>query len=185
MADTNYRLEFKMPPTVRMYFTGLLIALSAETQHLCLELFDIVGKDYDRLAALEARLKEYDGALQNESAVEVNILRGKIKLNRQSALKIADALDYDELKSENERLKDELARLTDESEPDQCDVEGCADEVSSQGNEWRETGYWCLCLDHSRLTDDSPVNQPQMKESAISREKSRDENGVLPIGVKR
>ena len=61
-----------------------------------------------------------------------------------------------------------------------CDVEGCAEWVEAQGGMWRETGYWCLCRDHSRSYREGKP-QPKMKQRAIDRETSRGEDGCLPI----
>ena len=56
-----------------------------------------------------------------------------------------------------------------------CDVEGCAEWVSSQGMAWRDTGYWCVCDNHTMLSRrDAP--QPKMKQRAINREAKRDCN---------
>lgn len=60
----------------------------------------------------------------------------------------------------------------------QCDVEGCKGVSCSGGECWNETGYWCVCPKHSQeFRDGKP--QPKMKQSAIDRENSRDENGYL------
>ncbi len=59
-----------------------------------------------------------------------------------------------------------------------CDVKGCDDIVCSQGGAWRETGYWCVCPKHAQEARDKKP-QPQMKQSAIDREASRDENGIV------
>lgn len=64
-------------------------------------------------------------------------------------------------------------------EPALCDVEGCKNEVSSQGCSWRETGYWCICYKHSAAARFGEP-QPKMKQSAIEREASRDADGILP-----
>lgn len=61
-----------------------------------------------------------------------------------------------------------------------CDVEGCPGWVVAQGGMWRETGYWCLCSDHSRVHQEGKP-QPQMKTRAIKREASRGKDGCLPI----
>lgn len=60
-----------------------------------------------------------------------------------------------------------------------CDVESCPGWVVAQGGMWKETGYWCLCDEHS---SDSRKGKPQpkMKQRAVDREASRDENGRLP-----
>ena len=61
-----------------------------------------------------------------------------------------------------------------------CDVDGCNIEGCNGGGCWRETGYWTVCQIHSaQFREGKP--QPQMKQSAIDRENSRDENGCLPI----
>ena len=61
-----------------------------------------------------------------------------------------------------------------------CDVDGCAGWVDNQGCGWREGGYWCLCGDcYGKACKGEP--QPNMKERAITRENSRDENGSLPM----
>ena len=62
---------------------------------------------------------------------------------------------------------------------DICDVEGCMEWVVSQGTGWAETGYWCLCREHSQSSRIDP--QPKMKQRAMDREASRDERGYLPM----
>ncbi|HRH46750.1 MAG TPA: hypothetical protein PKY82_34210 [Pyrinomonadaceae bacterium] len=71
-------------------------------------------------------------------------------------------------------IQSELAELS----RDVCDVEGCELEPVSGGNAWRETGYWSVCSNHSRLSRQGE-GQPQMKSEAIEREQSRDSNGYL------
>ncbi len=62
-----------------------------------------------------------------------------------------------------------------------CDVDGCNQESSSNGGNWSETGYWCLCPKHSKLARDGG-EQPKMKQSAINRENKRDKTtGILTI----
>jgi len=53
-----------------------------------------------------------------------------------------------------------------------CDVAKCPNEVCSQGCDWRDTGYWCVCSTHSRQHRDGK-RRPKMKQRAIKREKSR------------
>ena len=69
----------------------------------------------------------------------------------------------------------------EESEPyfGWCDVDGCDKEGCSGGNAWRKSGYWKVCYKHS-ADFRSGLPQPKMKQSAIDREASRDENGYLP-----
>jgi hypothetical protein len=53
-----------------------------------------------------------------------------------------------------------------------CDVEGCENEGANGGGCWRETGYWTVCSKHSsKYRAGEP--QPQMKQTAIDREKRR------------
>lgn len=61
----------------------------------------------------------------------------------------------------------------------QCDVEGCEGVSCNNGNHWGKE-YWCLCAEHSKDKREGKP-QPIMKQSAIDRENSRDENGCLPI----
>lgn len=51
-----------------------------------------------------------------------------------------------------------------------CDVEGCPEWVETQGTNWGNEGYWCLCANHSHSKD----TFPKMKQRAIDRENSRD-----------
>lgn len=62
-----------------------------------------------------------------------------------------------------------------------CDVEGCENEGCCGGTDWRESGYWTICMEHSKdFREGKP--QPKMKPEAIEREKSRDpKTGLLPI----
>ena len=60
-----------------------------------------------------------------------------------------------------------------------CDVNGCPGWVVAQGGMWEETGYWCLCGEHSQ-THREGKPQPEMKQRAIDREASRDADGRLP-----
>lgn len=64
-----------------------------------------------------------------------------------------------------------------------CDVKDCAEWVVAQGGMWRETGYWCLCSNHSRAHREGKV-QPEMKQRAVEREARRGDDGCLPIGAK-
>ena len=61
-----------------------------------------------------------------------------------------------------------------------CDVEGCPGWVEAQGGMWRETGYWCLCREHSHAYREGEP-QPKMKQRAIDREASRGDDGCLPV----
>lgn len=61
----------------------------------------------------------------------------------------------------------------------QCDVEGCEQVSCCGGTCWRDTGYWSVCPDHSAMHRRGDP-QPQMKQSSIDKEKTRDENGLLP-----
>ena len=60
-----------------------------------------------------------------------------------------------------------------------CDVEGCENEGCCGGTCWSETGHWRVCSKHSQQHREGSL-QPQMKQAAIDRENSRDENGYLP-----
>ena len=61
-----------------------------------------------------------------------------------------------------------------------CDVEGCEHEACNSGGCWRETGFWKVCGDHSRMWREGE-KQPHMKQEAIDRENSRDKvTGFLP-----
>lgn len=88
---------------------------------------------------------------------------------------------------ENKQLRDKLLKLQKENNIDpywyfpQCDVEGCESVSSDGGGCWRETGYWSVCPEHSRMWREGKP-QPQMKQSAIDKEATRDkETGILPI----
>jgi len=37
-----------------------------------------------------------------------------------------------------------------------CDVDGCAEFVSNQGINWRDKGYWCLCIEHGFSKNNMP-----------------------------
>ena len=63
-----------------------------------------------------------------------------------------------------------------------CDVKRCSGWVEAQGGMWADTGYWCLCAEHSASCRRGNP-QPQMKQRAMAREASRDETGRLPIGL--
>jgi hypothetical protein len=64
-----------------------------------------------------------------------------------------------------------------------CDVEGCENEGCSGGVAWNTTGHWIVCSHHS-LMNRKGKPQPKMKQAAIERERSRDENGRLPLNSK-
>lgn len=91
------------------------------------------------------------------------------------------------LKEEIERLRKALkeqCKINDAKENDpywywpQCDVEDCVGVSCSGGIAWNNTGYWSVCPKHSQdYRDGKP--QPQMKQSAINREASRDKDGRL------
>lgn len=73
------------------------------------------------------------------------------------------------------------ANNEEEEEKSCCDVEGCEGETENGGGCWRETGYWTVCSDHSKMHRDGNP-QPKMKQSAIDREKSRDpKTGCITI----
>lgn len=59
-----------------------------------------------------------------------------------------------------------------------CDIEGCDNEGASGGNCWRDTGYWTVCMKHSQEYREGKP-QPKMMQSAIDREKTRGEDGIL------
>jgi hypothetical protein len=54
-----------------------------------------------------------------------------------------------------------------------CDIGGCDKEGACGGTGWRETGYWILCSDHSRMAREGQ-KQPTMKQSAVDKESHRD-----------
>lgn len=60
-----------------------------------------------------------------------------------------------------------------------CNVEGCDNEAANGGGCWRETGYWTVCSKHARMHREGKP-QPKMKQSAIDREKTRGEDGIIP-----
>jgi hypothetical protein len=72
--------------------------------------------------------------------------------------------------------------MKEESYWPECDVEGCENESCNGGTCWKETGYWSVCSKHSQMHREGKP-QPKMKQSAIDRENSRDENGYLPISA--
>ena len=61
-----------------------------------------------------------------------------------------------------------------------CDVKNCPEWVTNQGMGWRNTGYWCLCSGHHEQSR-SGKPKSQMKQRAMKRENSRNENGCLPV----
>ncbi len=61
-----------------------------------------------------------------------------------------------------------------------CDAAGCKQKATSGGCNYRDTGYWSLCMEHGILSVQAGNPQPKMKRSAIKREKSRLPNGYLP-----
>ena len=60
-----------------------------------------------------------------------------------------------------------------------CNVYGC-DNKGTKGGCWRETGYWTVCLKHATQWSKGKP-QPQMKRSAIDREKRRCETRIAKI----
>ncbi len=63
-----------------------------------------------------------------------------------------------------------------------CDVKGCKKESSSGGIQWSGTGYWNICAEHSKeWLAGNPI--PDLKRSALKREKRRGEDGLLPPNV--
>jgi hypothetical protein len=60
-----------------------------------------------------------------------------------------------------------------------CDVDGCNENEASGGGYWRDTGYWLLCSKHCDAGR-KELPQPQMKQEAIQRERSRRPDGTLP-----
>lgn len=88
---------------------------------------------------------------------------------------------YATLAAEIKQLRERIAELEREIAGDAifCDVKGCENESSNQGNAWRDAGYWCVCFDHSNAARNGAA-MPQMKAEAIVREASRDERGFLP-----
>ena len=69
--------------------------------------------------------------------------------------------------------------ILEDSDGVSCDVENCYEPISGSGCSWRETGYWCCCLEHNKLArQNEPC--PIMKKRAIERESRRDkETGIL------
>ncbi len=65
----------------------------------------------------------------------------------------------------------------------QCDVKGCEGVSCNGGGCWRDTGYWTVCSEHSQMHRENK-SQPQMKLSAIKREKARDKDGYLKLLIK-
>lgn len=62
----------------------------------------------------------------------------------------------------------------------QCDVEGCEGVSCNGGGCWRETGYWQVCPEHSKMFREGKP-QPKMKQSSIDKEATRDKvTGYLP-----
>jgi len=53
-----------------------------------------------------------------------------------------------------------------------CDVKGCCGFIVAQGCAWPDTGYWCVCADHSDAARKGEP-QPTMKTRAVKREKKR------------
>ena len=63
-----------------------------------------------------------------------------------------------------------------------CDVYGCHNENCNGGGCWKETGYWQVCSEHSRMFRGGKP-QPRMKPNAIKREKLRQADGCLPANI--
>jgi len=61
-----------------------------------------------------------------------------------------------------------------------CNVEECENEGANGGCCWSETGYWTVCSKHASDYREG-LPQPQMKQSAIDREKKRGADGVLVL----
>jgi hypothetical protein len=53
-----------------------------------------------------------------------------------------------------------------------CDVQGCNMTAVNQGGHWKDSGYWCVCTEHSQMGRDGKL-RPRMKREAIEREKNR------------
>ena len=83
--------------------------------------------------------------------------------------------EMDEIISAVNKTTDNLNELF----TDRCDIKGCNPPVTSQGVAWQEKGYWCVCSQHTDMARKN-VLMPQMKQKAIDRENSRDEQGFLP-----
>lgn len=96
-----------------------------------------------------------------------------IESRRGNIRELTTAEIVEELTSELEQQRDEEKQIEYEPYFGWCDVEGCKNEGSGGGIGWRETGYWTLCMDHNRMARESK-KQPEMKQSAIDRENSRD-----------
>lgn len=94
-------------------------------------------------------------------------------------IKLSDD-DYDLLSDKDFKEQYDPVVEPEEYEPYMgwCDVEGCNNEASIGGCEWRETGYWKICHKHSKR---EIAVQPQMKQKSIEREKSRLPDGTLPF----
>lgn len=89
------------------------------------------------------------------------------------------------LEGENRKLRDDKLKIQKEAGLDpywywpQCDVDGCEQVSCCGGTCWRETGYWNVCPDHSKMHR-SGSQQPKMKDAAIEKEKTRLADGTLP-----
>ena len=88
--------------------------------------------------------------------------------------------DFKEFHSSGGYLDALLDAAGEQEEVAKCDVLKCNESVCNQGSCWRNTGYWCVCREHSQMHRDGKA-QPKMKKKATERENSRDENGYLPL----
>jgi hypothetical protein len=86
--------------------------------------------------------------------------------------------DFDSLKSDLLGLHfSEVVSVSTEEDYEPyfgwCDVKDCKNEGCGGGVGWRETGYWVLCSFHADQ-ESKGLPQPEMKQSAIDRENTRD-----------
>ena len=84
---------------------------------------------------------------------------------------------FNQLESDLSALKategEEVSDKTYEPYHGWCDVDKCESEACCGGTGWRNTGYWRLCTEHSRM-ERNGEKQPKMKDSSVERESRRD-----------
>ena len=149
-------------------------------------------QSYLRIKKLEAALrdiKNWNDTLEDRwgdpGERATHALKSKhelIEINEIKSLR----QQLEEKEKELERLKAEV-KERDERENNpywywpQCDVDGCEGVSCNGGGCWRETGYWSVCSKHSDMWRRG-APQPQMKQSAIDKEATRDPiTGCLPF----
>lgn len=144
-------------------------------------------KEDDVVDKIMSSLADQDGFQMVVSPLHQAIDRQTAELQKEVE-RLGKQLEFSRIiyRGEIEKLQDELLQLKKEHGIDpywywpQCDVEGCEGVSCNGGGCWRETGYWSVCSKHSNeFREGKP--QPQMKQSAIDKEATRDKvTGYLP-----